>query len=234
MKNEHSTSEVSNKKVKHSLSGHVKDIRGQQFGRLTVKSLNRIENRVTFWNCICSCGNEVVVRGNSLNGGYAKSCGCYQREVASRISKESHTIHGKSKTRLYNIWKGMRKRCNNPFDKNAPLYSARGIRVCDEWNNDFLSFYNWAMENGYNENLSIDRIDNDKGYCPYNCRFSNNVQQVRNRGITVRLTYNGETRALTEWCELFGLNKKTVYGRYHYYGWTDPKEILFGKEKRNA
>ena len=203
---------------------HIKDLTGMQFHKLTVLGLEKVESRKTFWRCRCSCGNIIIARGANLVAGNTKSCGCLRHE-----ERPSRRKHGYShKERLYNIWKHMRTRCNNANTKDYQNYGGRGIRVCDEWN-EYLPFREWALSHGYNEHLTIDRIDNDGDYCPENCRWATNTTQVRNRRKTVKLSYNGETRALTEWCEIFGLNIKTCYNRLHNYGWTNPRDILFGK-----
>lgn len=136
-----------------------------------------------------------------------------------------YTKHGKRKTKLYNVWNTMRDRCYNKNNKRYKDWGGRGIAVCDEWRNDFMNFYNWAYENGYNENLTIDRIDNNKGYEPSNCRWVTRKQQARNRRSNINFTYNGETHCIVEWCELLGLKPKTVYQRIHYYNWSIEKAL---------
>lgn len=136
-----------------------------------------------------------------------------------------YTKHGKRKTKLYNVWNTMRDRCYNKNNKRYKDYGGRGIAVCDEWRNDFMNFYNWSIQHGYNENLTIDRIDNNKGYSPDNCRWVTRKQQARNRRSNINFTYNGETHCIVEWCELLGLKPKTVYQRIHYYNWSIEKAL---------
>ena len=207
-------------------SGHVDDLTGMVFGRLTVIGLNKIEKGIAFWNCLCKCGHICVIRSNNLKQGIAKSCGCYKKEVSRQLGKKAK--HGMSQTRIYHIWKNMRRRCNCETAPDYDRYGGRGISVCNEWD-DFQTFYDWAIENGYAPKLTIERIDNDGNYSPQNCKWATNTEQQRNRSKTVKLAYNGETKALSEWCEIYGLNMKTVYGRLHDYKWTNPDEILFGK-----
>lgn len=211
------------------VSGHVKSLQGQRFGRLEVIGFDRIDEvRATRWFCKCDCGNIVSVRSSALISGRTKSCGCLKLETAKEIGRTTGVKHGMSQNnRLYRTWKNMRARCENQNNNDYCRYGGRGISVCEEWQ-DFSAFYRWAMENGYNESLSIERIDNNGNYCPENCKWATNTEQQRNRRKTVKLTYKGETKALSEWVEIFGLKMKTCYGRMHDYGWTNPEEILFG------
>ena len=166
--------------------GGFKDITGQKFGRLT--ALHRLHNtkgRMSKWLCVCECGNFVEVRLNSLTSGLTKSCGC--------LKKDNHYVkHSKKNTRLYRTWKSMKSRCYNNHVDRYPNYGGRGIKVCDEWLNDFMSFYNWAMANGYDDKLTIDRINVDGNYEPNNCRWVDMKQQLRNtqRNAYYTINYN--------------------------------------------
>ena len=127
------------------------------------------------------CGEEFRAQINSVKNGNTKSCGCYSKRKAS----ETHKTHGLCKSKLYKVWEGIKNRTLNLKHKNYIDYGGRGITICDEWKNDFMSFYNWAISNGYEENkgLSIDRIDNDEGYFPENCRWTTKTIQRRNTRI---------------------------------------------------
>lgn len=132
--------------------------------------------------------------------------------------------HGKSKTRLYHTWKHIKQRCYNTNDKDYKYYGGRCIAVCDEWLKDFMNFYNWAINNGYNENLTIDRIDVNGNYEPSNCRWVDRKQQSRNRRNIKRYTINGKTHCLSDWCEILGLKSNTVRIRL-YRGWSIEKAL---------
>ena len=218
-------------KNKHSevSSNHVKDIRGQKYGKLTVREFHHSDKVTTFWLCDCECGKATVKSLHQIKYGRPSNCGCVPKNN-NRPKRNNVSTHHMSGTRLHKIWKSIRKRCNctNTAYREYRDYYARGIRVCEEWD-DFEAFYKWAMANGYKDNLSIDRIDVNGNYEPCNCRWVDNTTQQRNRRNTVKITFNGETKALTEWCEIYGLNIKTCYGRLHNYGWTNPNEILFGR-----
>lgn len=194
----------------------MKDLSGKNFGRLTVIKFLRIEKHRAIWLCKCECGNLTEVTTSRLTSGNTKSCGCLQKECAI----ESHKTHGQYQSRLYRIWGSMKRRCYNKNYKRYKDYGSRGIVVCQEWLEDFMSFYNWAMDNGYRDDLTIDRIDNNKGYSPNNCRFATPKQQARNRRNNINFTINGETHCLSEWCKILGLSYNTVHARVTYLNWS--------------
>lgn len=134
--------------------------------------------------------------------------------------------HGKYNTRLYRIWSRMKTRCYNKKYEHFKHYGGRGIKVCDEWLNDFMSFYDWSMSNGYKDNLTIDRIDVNGNYEPSNCRWLTNEEQQNNKRRNIRLTYNGKTQTITQWARELGI-KRELIERRHRRGYID-KACLFG------
>jgi hypothetical protein len=148
----------------------IKDLTCKKFGKLTV--IERAENDSkgrTVWKCVCDCGGVKNVRATSLNQGLTRSCGC----LAGK--------HGYRNTRIYTIWCRMKDRCFNKNNNRFHLYGGRGISVCEGWASDFMEFREWAINSGYSDDLSIDRIDNDGDYCPENCRWATVSQQNKNR-----------------------------------------------------
>jgi hypothetical protein len=154
----------------------LKDLTGQKFGRLTVLKTFR-ENGRTKCECICDCGNKKIIMGSELRRGRTKSCGCLQKE---RVIK-NQTTHGLTHSRIYMTWNDMKRRCYNTKCKNYRYYGQKGIKVCEEWKNNFINFYNWAMVNGYDDTLTIDRIDVYGNYEPSNCRWLTIQEQQNNR-----------------------------------------------------
>ena len=188
----------------------VDDLRGKRFGRLVVIEFDHIDKyHSSQWLCRCDCGNEVVVSRGNLIKGRARSCGCYKRD----IQRDLHIKHGEYQSRLHNIWGDMKQRCGNKKNTNYHLYGERGITVCDEWIDDYETFRNWALNNGYSDELTLDRMDNDGMYCPDNCRWADHYTQMNNTRRTRHITYNNETHSISEWARKLGISKNTLYYR---------------------
>lgn len=195
----------------------VEDYSGKRFGRLTVKKQFYREQSRLYCLCVCDCGAEKVIRRDSLKNGKTLSCGC----LAKERHPVKHEMHG---TRLYSIWCGMRARCNNSNLRVYKYYGGKGVAVCKEWD-DFKNFQTWSMNNGYSENLTIDRIDFDGGYNPNNCRWVTMAKQSNNRSNTRFMTLNGETKAIKEWSDILEIPRNVLYWRTTH-GWDDTKALV--------
>ena len=186
------------------------DLTGMKFGRLTVvRRVYDEEHQTNYWYCDCECGGSTTTTSYSLKTGHTKSCGCLRRE---RIAA-STTKHGDSHDRLYRIWQCMRNRCSNPNYKFYPEYGGRGISVCDEWDSSYPSFKEWSMSNGYEDGLTIDRIDVNGNYCPENCRWVTMSVQMGNRRNSRIVTYHGDSGCFKHMCKKLDVNYETVNAR---------------------
>ena len=158
----------------------------------------------------CFCGNEFKAQMQSIKSGATTSCGCYQKQR----NKETHIIHGLSKHHLHSVWSNMKSRILNINSEDYKNYGARGITICDEWKNDFKSFYDWSLANGYKKELTIDRMNNNGNYEPINCRWVyRNIQNRNRRKIFKHNTsgYKGVSRKQTKWRAVIGDNNKSVH-----------------------
>ena len=206
---------------------------GKKFGKLTVLKEDKrvprynangtLKGHRIFYLCKCDCGNIVSVNRDGLLRGSTKSCGCYAKEKA----KIANTKHNLTHHRLYNIFHHVRARCLKPNCKTYPQYGGRGIKICEEWKNDFMNFYSWAMSNGYKDNLTLDRIDVNGNYDPNNCRWADMKTQTNNKTNNFLITIFNRTQTLTEWCEEKGLSYEKISARISQ-GWSI--EDAFTKE----
>lgn len=206
------------------MAGKPINLTGLRFGRLVVVDrAGTSKNRQAIWRCQCDCGNVTDVLSISLRRGATRSCGCLLRESASERATARNTTHGARHTRLYNTWRGMRERCINPAHKSYADYGGRGISVCAEWQ-DFSVFQKWAFASGYQDGLTIDRIDSNGNYEPTNCRWADSKQQNLNRRNNHLITYKGQTKTVMEWAEQFQINRYTLTMRLKA-GWSVEKAL---------
>lgn len=203
----------------------LRDLTGQKFGKLIViklsysKKLKDNRHYIHYYLCKCDCGNEIEVCLSNLRTGNTKSCGCLQKE------KPNHKKHGLTEHRLYRIYCSMKARC---LDKNNKSYGARGIVVCDEWKNDFMNFYNWSLKNGYDDTLTIDRINNDGNYEPSNCRWATKLEQANNKRNNKIIEYNGIKKTISQWERETGIDHRKISARLNHLKW-DTERILTTK-----
>lgn len=202
---------------------------GRKFNHLLVTE--RVENSKTGqsrWRCLCDCGKMTIVSGGNLKFGGVKSCGCIKHIPHNKT-------HSMSKSRIYSIWSAMKDRCYYQHAKSYNDYGKRGIKVCEEWKKSFETFYAWAKENGYEETLTIDRIDVNGDYCPENCRWVTKSEQSNNRRSCIVIEYNGKSQNLMQWCKELGLNYKRTNYRIVCLGMTFEEAISrpVQIEKRN-
>lgn len=195
--------------------GNFKDYTGIKKNRLTFMRLDHIHTqpsggKVPYWELFCECGSRVVISAQDVMSGHTKSCGCYQKERAS----ESNSTHRKTKTRLYRIWENMKKRCMNENTPKHKNYGARGITIADEWLN-FGDFEKWAMNNGYGDKLTIERINVNGNYEPSNCEWIALEDQAKNRTNTHVFLIDGKKYSTSELSEYSGLKPKTILARYY-------------------
>lgn len=187
------------------------NLNGKRFGKLFVVEVNGCDkygHRI--WKCQCDCGNIHHVTTGDLLKGKTNSCGCYR----SSTRKEKNITHNLTNHRLYRIYAHIKERCYSIDNQDFKYYGNRGIKMCDEWKNDFMNFYDWALANGYQDGLTIDRINNDGNYEPSNCRWATRRQQTRNRRNSIYVIYHNEQISLKELSTITGISYTTLYNRY--------------------
>lgn len=195
---------------------------GRRFGRLTVVDFDYVtDHGNSYWVCKCDCGTiKTVARFHLLNG-HATSCGCYKKELA--------TTHGCHRSPVYPVWRGMMERCTNKEHVHYRSYGDRGIGVCDEWK-DVKTFTEWALNSGYTKGLTLDRIDNNRGYSPDNCRWADWHTQENNRSNNRHVTYGNETHTVAEWSRMLNVKYATLLQRINRDDMRD-FEDYFNKQK---
>ncbi len=188
------------------------DLTGKKFGMLKAVSIDHKKGTRVYWNCVCECGGKRIVSNDHLQRLENTDCGCTRRH------KANWKKHGMSNTRLYRIWSLMKERCYNSKRKEYKNYGGRGISVCKEWM-DSKTFIEWALNNGYSDELTIERIDNNKNYCPDNCRWISKAEQMSNRRSCHYITYNGETKTITQWAKDNNLTYAQLRKRLFNLNW---------------
>lgn len=197
------------------------DLTGQRFGKwMILRKADSDKNGNARWLCHCACDREKIVNGFALRDGTSRQCLHCAR-----------TTHGLTKTRLFNIWISIIQRCENPNFKYYKYYGGRGILICSKWRNDFTTFRQWALVNGYKKNLQIDRIDNRRGYEPNNCHFVTAKEQARNRRNNKYLRISNEVKLLVEWAEQTGIKEHILRWRINA-GWPEHR-LLESVRKRH-
>lgn len=215
----------------------MEDLTGKTFGRLTVIEFDHSKPRFYasggvrghryYWKCLCECGNYKVIEHYNLIQGKINSCGCYNKEIA----RKNHTTHSLSNTRIYNIWSKIKSRCYRPKDNKFYIYGGRGIKVCNEWKNDFKAFYDWAMNNGYKNDLTIDRINVNGNYEPDNCRWVDLFVQANNKRNNRIISFNNKKLTLAEWAKELNLPYSVLECRINKHKWSIEDALTIPKKR---
>lgn len=198
---------------------NIKDITGQRFEDLEALNFEYSKNGVRYWRFRCKCGREIVVRKSSVTSKNTTGCKECSKIKLSNMNK----THGMSRTRLYKEWAGIIQRCNNPKSTSYERYGARGITICKEWMK-FETFRDWALSNGYSDELTIDRKDVNGNYCPENCKWSTTKEQSLNKRNSRKFTYDGKTMTMSEWAKEIGISSSSLFGRLKR-GWSIEKAL---------
>ena len=204
-----------------------KELIGKKFNSLTIKervyeTKSGKKTNKRYFRCVCDCGNETIVFLHDLKSGGTKTCGC------SKVKK--FKTHGMSDTRIYGIWTDMKQRCLNKNSVAYKWYGGCGVTICDEWKNDFMNFYNWAINNGYKEDLTLDRIDSKGNYEPENCRWADSYTQLNNTSRNHYVTIDGETRTISQWARFIGCKPMAIHRRI-MKGISDVDAVISLKEE---
>ena len=206
----------------------LEDLSGKRFGHLVVieKAERNPKSPSTRWCCLCDCGNKTFAYSFQLKNRKKMSCGC----MRASQQRESVTTHGGRYTRLYRTWVNMKQRTGNPKHEAYPNYGGRGIRVCEEWISSFERFRDWAISTGYNDDLTIDRINVDGNYEPSNCRWITKAEQNRNQRSNVLIEYNGVQKTMSEWAAQIGISESALHQRINVLHWSIERAITTPKK----
>ena len=194
-----------------------RDLTGERFGRLVVLNVDHYQKtehcKRVFWKCLCDCGKYTVIRSDCLTSGNTTSCGCFDYE--RRCKPNSIKKH-----KLYRVYWAMKDRCYHTTCKAYKYYGGKGVKIYQEWLDNYENFYNWCMNNGYKNGLTIDRIDVNGNYEPNNCRFITQKEQVNNTTRNRIFTFNGESLNIAQWAEKLDININTLYARLVTNKWS--------------
>ena len=204
----------------------VEDMTGRKYGRLRV--LSAAPDRILpsgkterMCLCKCDCGAIKTIRAASLKNGNTKSCGCYRSKCSSERMR-ARAVHGLGGTKIYRVWKCMIDRCQNPNNKSYKNYGLKGVKVCAEWQ-DVAVFAEWAHKNGYKDGLTLERVNNNRGYCPDNCIWADRYVQNNHTSRNHLLTYVGKTQTMAQWSRELGISYSAIKTRINRRGW--PVEV---------
>ena len=214
---------MKNKDTKGRFTAFTDSLVGKQYGLLTVAEAGKSKYGGRLWLCKCDCGKEVLVQTAQLNNGRKKDCGCVNKKrFVENIIPLAHKANQKYKvnsaSRLYSCWSGMMSRCSNEEDRYFKDYGGRGISVCKEWES-FDNFADWALSNGYADNLTIDRIDVNGNYCPENCHWATWKEQANNTRRNRYFEFNGEKKTLSQLADKYNINYRLLHERVVTEGW---------------
>lgn len=204
---------------------------GRKNNMLTVIGFQHMSNKGTWFKCLCDCGNIKAVKPTFWANGNVKSCGCYAESLK--------LVHSKDVDRIRRIYAGMVQRCYNPNAHAYQHYGGRGISICDEWRYNRELFVEWSLNNGYADDLTIDRINNDGNYEPGNCRWADRKTQANNqrrdnivppiRKPRKTWTIDGETKFCRDWCKEYGISYEAAYYRINHKGMTVKEALISPK-----
>ena len=210
------------------MKNKIEITKGQKYGKLTIiKEVSPVGNKRRIL-CKCDCGNIKEYSMDRVIHGRTQSCGCLRNEMfLTHRNNNGTSVYPKEATnsKLYKIWNSMKCRCYTVSSGAYFKYGAKGIRMCNEWKNDFVAFYNWALANGYSDELTIDRIDYRGNYEPSNCRWADIRTQANNKSNVRKYEYNGELHTMTEWSEIMNINYGALWERLNVLGWSIKKAL---------
>lgn len=194
---------------------------GKKFGRLLIVSDAGIIKKSRCVLCVCECGVKKNFRLSDIKNGSSTNCGCKRKETVSKLN----TTHGLSRHPLNRVWRGILERCYYEKHIHFNRYGGRGITVCDEWRNDFMSFYNWAINNGWQQGLDVDRENNDLNYDSINCRIVTKTINARNKSSNRIIEFNGQSKCMAEWSDITGLSQGVIKDRLNKLKWSIEKTL---------